>query len=297
MRRILLLLAGFAPVVVAAQGSPGTEFWRLAATTLPVPPALAAGGTGAFWNPAQPAAGERASFALDVIETASMIGASGVLVTGRVRVRALGRVGLVYGRMGIGDLVRTSLSPEPEPGGIPCYTQSVGLHWSAGEGGRTTVGATLAYHDTRVDIHGSNRWTFDVGARRAFGDALSIAAATHFFSRLATDEPAQDIYGGIELRLWRGPLWGTRGALHGRYGISTAHGFTADHVVGAGLELSDQLAADLAVAREGSFGDAGWRVVAGVRVALGRYRVSLAREAGVNDVGPAYRVGLEGRLP
>jgi hypothetical protein len=296
MRRILLLLAGFAPAAVTAQGSTGTELWRLAATTLPLPPALATGGTGAFWNPAQPAAGERASFALDVIQTASMVGASGMLAAGRVLVQPLGRVGLVYGRMGIGDLVRTSLSPDPEPGGIPCYTQSVGLHWSAAAR-RTTLGATLAYHDTRLDIQSSNRWTFDVGVRRAFGDALTVAAATHFFSHVATDEPAQDVYGGIELRMWHGPLWGSRGALHGRYGISTAHGFTADHVLGAGLELGNQVASDLAVAREGSFGDAGWRVVAGVRVALGRYRVSLARHAGLNDVGPAYRVGLEGRLP
>jgi hypothetical protein len=296
MRRILLLLAGFAPVAARAQGSTGTELWRIAATTLPMPPALATGGTGAFWNPAQPGAGERASVALDVIQTAFMVGASGVLVTGRLRLRALGRVGLVYGRMGIGDLVRTSLGPDPEPGGIPFYTQSVGLHWSAA-GRRSAVGATLAYHDTRLDVHGSNRWTFDIGARRAFGDAVTIAAATHFFSRFTTDAPAQDVYGGVDVRLWHGPLWGSRGALHGRYGISTAHGFTADHVLGAGLEVGDHLASDLALAREGSFGDAGWRVVAGVRVALGRYRVGLARHAGLNDVGPAYRVGLEGQLP
>jgi len=296
MHRIFVLLAGFAPAALAAQSSAGTALWRLAAATLPLPPALATGGTGAFWNPAQPAGTERASFALDAIETAPEVGAAGVLVTARARVKPLGRVGLVYGRMGIGDLVRTSLSPEPDPGTIPYHTQTVGANWSAAAGA-TTVGATLAYQDTRLDLASSERWTFDVGVRYGTSGALTLAAATHFFSRLATDDPTQDLYGGLELRIWRGPLWGSRGAVRGRYGISTGHGFTADHLLGAGFELGRQFTTDVVVAREGSYGAAAWRVVAGLQVAVGRYRVSFARDAGLNDVGAAHRVGLEATLP
>jgi len=90
MQRISLLLAGFAPAVLWGQQGAGTELWRVAATTLPIPPALATGGAAAFWNPAQPATPERASFALEVIETAPTVNASGVLVTVRARVRPLG---------------------------------------------------------------------------------------------------------------------------------------------------------------------------------------------------------------
>src|SRR3989442_5826105 len=129
MQRISLLLAGFAPAVLWGQQGAGAELWRVAAPPLPVPPALATGGAAAFWNPAQPATPERASLALDVIETAPTINASGVLVTARARLRPLGQVGLVYGRMGIGDLVRTSLSPDPDPGAIPYYTQTLGANW------------------------------------------------------------------------------------------------------------------------------------------------------------------------
>src|SRR2546423_865969 len=83
MQRISLLLAGFAPAALWAQRAAGTELWRVAATTLPLPPALGTGGAAAFWDPAQPAIPERASLALEVIETAPTVGASGGRTTGR----------------------------------------------------------------------------------------------------------------------------------------------------------------------------------------------------------------------
>src|SRR5881296_416478 len=200
MQRISLLLAGFAPAVVVGQQSAGTELWRVAATTLPLPPALATGGASVFWNPAQPIGPERAVLALEVIETAPSVGAAGALVSVRARLRPVGEVGLVYGRMSIGDLVRTSLSPDPDPGAIPYYTQTLGANWSVAPGG-TALGATLAYQDTRLDVQGSNRWTLDLGARHTFAGAVTLAAATRCFSRFAAGDPAQDLYGGVELRL------------------------------------------------------------------------------------------------
>jgi hypothetical protein len=295
MRCISLLLAGFAPAALAAQHGAGAELWRVAATTLPVPPALATGGAAAFWNPAQPPSPDRASLALDVIETAPSVGAAGVLVSVGARLPHMGRVGLVYGRMGIEDLVRTSLSPEPDPGAIPFYTQTLGATVSAARG-QTALGATLAYQETRLDVQGANRWTLDVGARHTLGDAVTLAAATHFFSHL-TGDASQDVYGGVEVRLWHGPLWGTQGALRGRYGITTGHGFSEDHALGLGFELGPQFISELVLGRDGSYSQASWRAVAGMRVAVGRYRVSFARDFGVNDVGAAYRVGLEGRMP
>src|SRR5213594_2063188 len=211
MQRISLLLAGFAPAALWGQQGAGTELWR---------------GAAVFWNPAHPAIPERASLALEVIETAPTVGASGVITTARVRVRPLGQVGLVYGRMGIGDLVRTSLSPDPDPGTIPYYTQTLGATWGVAlGGGGTAFGATLAYQQTHLDAAQTTRWTLDVGARRSFSDAVTLAAATHFFSRFTTGDAAQELYGAVEVRVWHGPLWGTRGAVRGLYGIATAHGF------------------------------------------------------------------------
>src|SRR5207247_2449545 len=209
MQRICGTVLTLLPGLLAAQQSAGAELWRLAATTLPIPPALATGGAAAFWNPAQPAAPEHGSVAFAASDAAPEVGAQGRVVV-----------------------------------------------------------------------------------------ALAGAAATHFFSRFAANDPAQDLYAGAELRVWHGPLWegGTTGAIRARYGMAFAHGFTADHQFGAAFEVGNVFAADFVVVREGSYGDAGWRPVAGMRVTIGRYRLTFARDAALNDVGAAYRAGLEARL-
>ena len=302
MQRICGALLTLVPGLVAAQQSAGAELWRLAGTTLAIPPALMTGGAAAFWNPAQLLGGgsERASFALEAIETAPAVGASGVLLVARARVKRVGQVGLVYGRMSIADLVPTSLSPDPDAGVIPYYTETIGANWGTAVHA-TTVGVTLARRNTRLDAAQTGRWTLDAGARRSFGgsDAVHVAAATHFFSRLSLDDPAQEVYAGADARLWRGPVWegGSTGVIRARYGIAFGHGFTADHQFGLGLELDQSFGADVLVAREGSYGGGGWRPVAGIRVAIGRYHLSFARDAAFNDVGAAYRVGFEGRVP
>src|SRR5256885_13205630 len=91
MQRILLLLVGFAPVALWGQQGAGAELWRVAATTLPLPPALSTSGAAAFWNPAQPAIPERASLAVEVIETAPTGGAAGEAATPGAPARRLAR--------------------------------------------------------------------------------------------------------------------------------------------------------------------------------------------------------------
>src|SRR2546426_10719655 len=99
MPRVPLLLGGLAPAALLGQEGAGAELWRLAATTLAPPPALATGGAAGFWNPAQPAAGGRAGFGLEGGNTPSAGGASGGLFTARPPGGPVGRVGLVYRRV------------------------------------------------------------------------------------------------------------------------------------------------------------------------------------------------------
>jgi len=90
---------------------------------------------------------------------------------------------------------------------------------------------------------------------------------------------------------------GNRVVVLGRYGISFAHGFTADHQFGLGAEFAKTIGLDLMLVREGSYGQAhSWRPVGGLRIAIGKYRVTIARDAGVNDLGSAYRVGVDMRF-
>ena len=300
MQRIGLLLVGLTTLCegrVAAQQAAGTALWRVAATTLPVPPALATGPAAAFWNPAQSDDSARTQVAIEAIQTPAAIGASGMIAALRIRTRSLGHIGLVYGRVGLTDLARTMDSPDPVGSMIPVYTFAFGATWSRVVS-NTTVGATLAFHETRLDATRADRWTIDVGAsRNIVGDRLRVAAATHFLSSLSASDPAHDLYAGIEARLWQGPLWGDRALVRGRYGLTFGHGFTADHQLGLGADLAGTIALDVALVREGSYGsEERWRPVAGVRVTIGKYRITLARDAGINEVGSAYRVGVDARF-
>lgn len=289
----LALVAGGVPAL-AAQRESGTELWRLAATTFPVPPALATGGAAAYWNPAQPDGSARFVLGLDAIQTPAAIGASGFLAAGRFAIGKMGRFGVLYGRMEIGDLVHTTLTPDPDGASIPFFSEIVGATWSR-DYGSTTLGAMLAHHDSRLDLRRANRWTVDVGASRTFGHVLRLSAATHDLSRPSVSDPAQDLYAGAELRVWRGVLWtgGDSASLVARYGVALAHQFSPDNLFGLGLAIGTRFRGDLLLAHEGSYGSSGWRPAAGVSVAVGKYRVTLARDVGVQNIGSAFRVGLE----
>ena len=298
MQRIAVLLVGLAAVPgrpSTAQQAAGTALWRLAATTLPLPAALATGTAAVFWNPAHIEDSARTQLGLEGIQTPAAIGASGMLAAVRVRAGSVGQVGFLYGHVGLSDLTRTGDSPDPLGSSVPVYTSALGVTWSRPVGG-AALGATLAYHETRLDVARVTRWTFDVGASRRIAPGLRVAAATHFFSSLSTSSPAQDVYAGVEYQLWQGPLWGDQAVVRGRYGLAFGHGFAADHQLGAGFELGRVVALDVGVTREGSYGTEGWRPAAGVRVTIGKYRVTLARDAGVNELGSAYRVGVDARF-
>src|SRR5256885_1065100 len=210
MQRFVPVLVALGPSILGAQQAAGAELWRLAGVTIPVPPALAHDGAAAFWNPAQEGDGARTLASIEAIRTPEVVGASGLLAALRVQVKGIGRVGVVYGRMQVGDLIRTSFAPDANMGTIPFYTHTAGLTWTRSFGA-TTLGATAGYHDTQLDDLHDSHWTFDVGASQRINDVLRIAAATPFFSRFQTADNVQDLYGGAG-----GPTRGGRGAPPGR---------------------------------------------------------------------------------
>src|SRR6266705_3187068 len=99
MQRIATLLVVCAPRALAPQATAATQLWHLAATTLPVAQALATGGGSAVWNPAQLPPLGRGSISVEIIQTPAAVGATGVLVVGRLRVRPVGELGVMYGNM------------------------------------------------------------------------------------------------------------------------------------------------------------------------------------------------------
>jgi hypothetical protein len=272
----------------------GAELWRVVGTTIAVPFALAQGTTAAFWNPAQPVSS--GAVAGDIVQTPDAISATGILAVARTGSGRLGSWGVVYGQVDIGDIVRTSFTPDPE-GTVPVYTRDIGVTWAKGWGS-TTVGATLGAHDSRLDAMDVQHWTGDVGVTQRFGDAVTLGAATHFFYRFAAGDASQDLYAGVEWRALHGPLWTGSGdvAVRLRYGATLAHGAGADHAVGLGIDLGAPFAVDGLLVRENTFGNTAWRGVAGLRVHIGHYGISFARDAGVSGLGSSYRVGLEAQF-
>ncbi|MGE5804000.1 MAG: hypothetical protein ACM358_17275 [Gemmatimonadota bacterium] len=301
MQRIGLLLVGVSTLATtrgSAQDATGTTLWRVAATTLATPPALAQGAAAALWNPAQTQDSARVQLAFEAIQTPSAVDATGVIGTMRIPAGRIGHLGIIYGRVGLSDITQTTDSPDPTGSTVPVYTYTFGTNWSKRLSG-TDVGATVAFHETRLDVTSDSRWTLDLGASRSLGsDRFRIAAATHFFSSLTANDPAQDVYAGVEARIWQSPVseGGDRVVIRGRYGISFAHGFTADQQLGVGAEFSKIVAFDLLFAREGGYGAGSWRAVAGLGLNIGKYRIAVARDAGVNELGSAYRVGVEARF-
>jgi hypothetical protein len=292
---LLVVLGAASGQPLHAQAGAGSDLWRLAAATIPVPAALAAGVVATYWNPAQ-GASPRGQIGLDLIQTPAAVGATGLIGAIGAPLARIGSVGFVYARMGLGDLVRTTDSPDPDGTTIPFYTQSAGVTWARAFG-TAAVGAALTYHDTRFDGTRADQWTLDLGVVQSLlANRLQFAAGTRGLRRVGND-PAQDVNFGIAYRVWRGILWGTTGGtLVARYGFTFGHPGGVDHQLGAGLDIGSSVSFDAIVAREESYGNAAWRGAAGVRIAVGRYRLSLARDGGVSDLGSTIRIGLEAGL-
>src|SRR5256885_13233832 len=92
MQRIGLLFLGVTAGAVgtgAAQQAAGTTLWRVAATTLAVPPAPATGPAATFWDPAQTEDSSRAQIGIEAIQTPAAIGASRMPGAVRLPLRAL----------------------------------------------------------------------------------------------------------------------------------------------------------------------------------------------------------------
>src|SRR5258708_7197666 len=212
MQRIGVLVLGLflaaSGAAAGQQAAAGSTLWRVAATTLPTPAALATGAAAAFWNPAQvpDSAPAKLQLAVEEIQTPSAVDATGMIATVRTSVGRLGQVGLLYGRVGLSDLTQTIDSPDPTGGTIPVYTFAFGATWARKIAG-TNLGATIASQETRLDASRSDRWTFDVGASRNFaGDRLRVALATHFFSSFKFNDPAHDLYPAIQAPLSPSPV-------------------------------------------------------------------------------------------
>jgi len=274
--------------------APARDLWTVASTALAVPPALAPGVQGAFWNPAQrelePA---RVVLFLDVLDTPPEIGVRSVLA-GASTDAPVGRLSLTYGRVSVGDLIRTSTNPTAREGAIEVYTQAISVSWSRTLGD-VRVGAAGRLLTNRLDEASHSEWALDVGIGWDFTPWLRAAGATQFLTGAGGFDDAA-VYLGAEARLWQGGLAGVPTAFALRVGSATLGSAGTDAIMSVGIVAADRVSLDLAAASETSFGSRDVRAKLGLAARVGRYVVSAGTAGGVGDVGNTFRIGLQAAL-
>jgi hypothetical protein len=294
---LLLLGSLVGPGRALAQPGIASDLWRLAAGTLVVPPALTDDGSAALWTPAARLSGAGLQIAIEAIHSPSEIGINGGVASLAVRAGRLGTVNIVYGRMGVDGLVRTETSPEASGGDIAVYNEvlSIGLARSIGSG--LTAGIAARLLSGRLDIISASQMGLDLGLRYAGSSRLSFGVATRFFDpTLRAGESAASYSAAVSFRTAEGQAWGTTADLRFWYGAGWAHGEGMQHLLSVGLALGGLAELDIGAAREQTAGIEVWRSRLGISLDVGRYRVYLGRDGGVNGFGATYRFGLAAGL-
>lgn len=287
---LLLVLLWASPS--AAQAPPSASLWRVAAAALTAPPALASGATGAFWNPAATSAADLQG-GLQIVRTSDVIGLTGILAGVTKSLGRHARAGVIVGRMGVRDLVRTTSSPTSVTGSIPVYDQLVGGRANVTLGG-FQAGAMIRVHDARFDVIRESGVTLDLGVRYQPTQRLLVAAATHFLPVDLSAVENTDYYAGAQYVIAQDvPVAGIETTVEGRYGVSYRVSGDLEHAMALGTMLAGVVRVDASIVRERAFGQAVWRPGFGVEIGIGRYVITFARTDGVNDLGGTYRVGLD----
>ncbi len=195
--------------------------------------------------------------------------------------------------MEVGDLVRTTTSPSSELGSIPVYEQLLGV--SLGIGGPTfQVGGHVRLHDARFDTIDDDGVTVDFGLRWAPSSRLLLTAASQFFPFDVVSQDATEYYAGVEYGAASLPAPAdTRAEVLGRYALTVRQTGDVEHGFGVGIDVAGHVRIDASLTRESAFDHTAWRPGVGLGLTIGRYTVVVTRSEGLNDVGAAYRLGLD----
>jgi len=292
MRTAPLAIAGLllVPSTLAAQAPAWTDLWRVAEGTLVRPAALADGPTGAFWNPAAALSSRGPAFAVDAYQTPDVVNVSSVLLGATLGLGQAG-LGILAGRASVGDLVRTSTSPIVDGAEIPVYAQFAGAV-AGGRVGLLEGGASLLFHDARLDGLDEGGMTLDVGVRLRPVTGLVLGLATHLGEPLATTGAASEYLAGIEYDVRIAPVLGLGSRLQVRYGFTARERGSPDHVGSLGLLLAERLLIDAGAQWAGGYGARAWQPLLGVAFQAGGFRVGIARGGGSSDIGATYRITL-----
>jgi hypothetical protein len=298
---VIALMAAIAGTARDASGQAAiaSDLWRVAAGTLAVPPALAEDGSAALWTPAAvlPLPGPGVRIGVEAVHAPSEVGISGGLAALGVRLGPVGTLNVIYGRLGLDGLVRTETSPEGL-GDIPAYAEVVSVGLARALTPDLVIGTAVRSMAGQLDAQARTQVGVDFGVRYTDPSRVSIGFATRFFDpTLRQAEQAASYSLGTSYQTAPSPMWGTTAVVTLRYGATWTHGEGVQHLLSGGLGLGEHAELDVGAARESDAGVGVWRSRLGLAVGVGRYRVYLGRDGGVNDFGATYRFGFTAVWP
>jgi hypothetical protein len=231
-----------------------------------------------------------------MVQTSDALGLSGILAGAGYSIGQLAQVGLLYGRMQVRDLVRTTTSPTSVGGDIPVYEQFLGANLGV-RLDRFQAGLTVAFHDQRFDVLDENGVTLDAGVRVAVHRHLNLAAATHFFPVDFSRQETTDYYLGAEIVAGDSvPFAGSVARVVLQLGTTYRGSEDWEYTIAGALTVARVVRVETAVTSEAAYGERFLRLGVGVSLFIGRYGIGLAAGSGQNDVGGTYRVGIDAQL-
>jgi len=294
---LLLLLSPALAGVLRAQASVASDLWRVATETLVTPPALSTDGMAPLWTPAVALApgGPGVMVGAEAVHAPSEVGLNAGIIALAWRVGTIGTLSATYARAGLSDIGYTESSPEVI-GSIAVDAQTASIGFGRQVGTNLVVGAALRWIEGRQSGLVDAQPALDLGFRYAWTSHLEVGAATQFldpFFRDAQQAASVNVAG----RYTSAPFtaWGTPATAVVRYGLTVLRGEDPQHLLTAGVVLG-AITIDGGVAREGVGLDAVWRSRLAFGLGVGRYRVAINRDGGVNGFGATWAFGFTALL-
>jgi hypothetical protein len=291
LRPALVCALVLLPAAAQAQAPAWADLWRVTEGTLVRPAALGTEPTAAFWNPAAIVASGGPAFAAEIFQTPDIVSVSAALLGASYALDQHLSVGVLAGRLSVGDLVRTTTSPAKDAGDIPVYSQFAGTAVGVVIG-PLELGVTTLLHDARLDGDAVGGFTLDLGARLEPLPRLVLGAATHLGDPVVTDGDASQFVMGASYAIPVAPLFGLGADVLFRYGLTVRASGAPEHLASMGVLLLRRLAIDGGVIWSKGYGTSAWQPLLGLAFRAGAYHVGIARGNGVADLGAAYRVTL-----
>ncbi len=297
MRRTLICgLAAFGWATrLGAQPVPARDLWEFPLGALFEPPALAGEPGAGLWNPATIAIpnGERMRIGVASLTTGSAQGVDGQLLSGAWRRATGATLGVSLARAGVSGLVRTESDPQ-SVGTIAYNTTLLSLAASREVVPHLTVGAAVRWRNGQSDHVSRNAVAADFGAvlhALPWRDArVALSSFLWRPGREIEDRPA--VIGAADLRLVGDSRTREVRAGYSESAVNRGARERGPFVSGRFARLEGRAG----VTRTSAGATSITRLRTGLALYAARYVVGVAREEGLEGLGPVYQFTLSSRI-